>query len=716
MSSRLALSAAMILVVCMATAALTDDPPTDPTVDRTVDAPADARLDWWREARFGLFIHWGLYAIPAGEWKGSTNHAEWIRTTARIPLDEYDALRDGFDPVKFDADAWARMAKDAGMKYIVITSKHHDGFCLFDSKHTDFDVMSTPFQRDIMQELADACRRHGLRLCWYHSIMDWRHPDYLPRRTWEADRPVGDADFDRFRRYLHGQVEELLTNYGDIGVMWFDGEWESTWTHEHGKALYELCRRLQPDVIVNNRVDKGRAGMAGLTTDARYFGDFGTPEQEVPSTGLPGVDWESCITMNGHWGYNRHDDDWKSATELIRMLVDIASKGGNLLLNVGPTAEGEFPAESVERLAAIGRWMGVNGASIHGTTASPFRSLAWGRCTVGPARAADGDGDTRLYLHVFDWPSNGSLTLPGLGNTVRRAYLLADSDQRVAARRSGTDVRLTLPSIGPDEHCPVVVVEIEGQPVVYEKPRITAASDILVRPLAVELSAGSPDLVVRYTLDGSEPGPHSRRYHPGQPILLAETTLLRARVYHHGRPVSGIAERRFTRVTPLASVQVAATTHGLACETFAGTWSELPDFDALTPVKITAVANFDLPPGPSAEHVGRRYRGYIDVPRDDVYLFTLNADDGARLLIGNRLVVDNDGLHGPRELAGTIALGRGFHPITVEHFNRTGGAELHVAFGPAGEPPRRIAGERLASPAPPERPASRAPRITPISG
>ncbi|MCA8967931.1 MAG: alpha-L-fucosidase, partial [Planctomycetes bacterium] len=199
--------------------------------------------------------------------------------------------------------------------YIVITAKHHDGFCLFDSAHTDFDVMSTPFGRDIIRELADAARAEGLQIGFYYSIMDWHHPDYLPRRGWEeADRPAGDADFERYEDYLHAQVTELLTNYGPIGVMWFDGEWESTWSEARGRDLYALCRRLQPDVIVNNRVGAGREGMAGLTRQGAFAGDFGTPEQEVPATGIPGVDWESCMTMNDHWGYNAFDTRWKSAT------------------------------------------------------------------------------------------------------------------------------------------------------------------------------------------------------------------------------------------------------------------------------------------------------------------------------------------------------------------------------------------------------------------
>ncbi|MGH7151985.1 MAG: alpha-L-fucosidase, partial [Planctomycetota bacterium] len=269
------------------------NPPPGPS-PRASGSERDQRMDWWREARFGLFLHWGLYAIPGGEWKDATGHGEWIRDTARIPLEVYERLLPKFDPVGFDADAWARAARAAGMRYVVITSKHHDGFCLFDSEETEWDVASTPFGRDILGELAEACRRHGLRFCTYHSIMDWHHPDYLPRRTWET-RAADGADFDRFERYLHSQVREIVERYHPA-VMWFDGEWEPTWTHERGLRLFRLCRSLDPSMIVNNRVDVHRGGMAGFSRSEEAVGDFATTEQEIPATGLPGVDWETCMT------------------------------------------------------------------------------------------------------------------------------------------------------------------------------------------------------------------------------------------------------------------------------------------------------------------------------------------------------------------------------------------------------------------------------------
>ncbi len=330
-------------------------------------AAKDARMEWWREAQFGMFIHWGLYAVPAGVYGNKETHAEWILTTAQIPVEEYEKYAQQFNPVKFNADQWVRMAKGAGMKYIVITSKHHDGFGLWDSKVGDYDIMITPYKKDILKALSKACKRHGIKFCFYHSIMDWHHPDYLPRRNWEK-RSAQGADFQRYITYMKAQIKELITEY-DPEVLWFDGEWEKTWNNEEGVKLYNYVRSLKPDIIINNRVDKGRAGMQGLTKEGGFAGDFGTPEQEVPAGGLPGVDWESCITMNDHWGYCAADKNFKSTEFLIHQLVEITSKGGNYLLNIGPTSEGLFPPESVERLAGMGKWMRVNGEAIYGTTA-----------------------------------------------------------------------------------------------------------------------------------------------------------------------------------------------------------------------------------------------------------------------------------------------------------------------------------------------------------
>ena len=658
-----------------------------PALAQTAD-DKDARMAWWREARFGMFIHWGLYSVPAGEWDGSTRHAEWIRTTAQIPLDTYDQFRGRFNPVKFDADEWAAMAKDAGMQYIVITSKHHDGFGLFDSQFTDFDIMSTPFKRDIMAELADATRAHGMKMCWYHSIMDWHHPDYLPRRGWEAaDRPVGDADMDRYVSYMFNQVGELLTKYGDIGVMWFDGEWEATWNHDYGEALYKLCRSLQPGVIVNNRVDKGRGGMAGIS-DEGYFGDFGTPEQEIPATGIPGVDWETCMTMNGNWGYNAADKDFKSTEDLIRKLCDIASKGGNFLLNIGPKADGTFPQESIDRLREIGDWMDVNGEAIYGTAASPFLQFDWGRCT-----AKTGSESSTLYLHVFDWPGSGVLRLDGLGSEVTGARLLADADREVGVVQSDGTAYFQLGTVCPDQISAVLAVEIAGEPVVYNPPTIEAISDILVNPIRVDIAPGSPGLVTRYTLDGSEPTDGSPK--ADGPITIAESCTLSARSFHDGKAVSGTTRRVFEKAAPHPATGHRGANAGLGCAVYEGDWSRMPDLETMTPASSETAATVALPSGYAREKVARRYTGFIHIPDDDAYAFALTSDDGSRLLINGELVVDNDGLHSSQTKLGVAPLGAGWHHVTVEWFNKTGGADLSLKTGPVGGELEELAPESL---------------------
>ncbi len=452
----------MILVLCSLMVAAVFVPQTGTAKDYWNDetqAERDARMKWWREARFGMFIHWGLYSVLEGEWKGKTNYAEWIRNRAHIPVQEYDKLVTRFKPTRFDPDQWARMAKRAGMKYLVITSKHHDGFCLWPSKLTDFDVDSTPLKIDIMGQLSKACERQGVRFCMYHSIMDWHHPDYLPRRKWEvAQRPVDGANYDRYVKYMKGQLAELVHNYHP-GVLWFDGEWERTWTHQRGIDLYQYVRSLEPNIIINNRVDKGRKGMEGLTKKGEFRGDFGTPEQQIPATGIPGADWETCMTMNAHWGWNKHDKHWKSSKDLIRKLVDIASKGGNFLLNIGPKPDGTFPQEAVERLEAIGRWLDVNGQAIYATTASPTACPKWGRITT---KRLD-NGKTRLFLHVFDWPANGKLEV-AVNNKPLDCYLLAKPAQKFAAEHSAKGLTVALKGTAPDPVCSVVVLDIAGPP------------------------------------------------------------------------------------------------------------------------------------------------------------------------------------------------------------------------------------------------------------
>lgn len=462
-----ALVALMWMVLSAIAPTAVAGPPGETTEER------DARMAWWREARFGLFIHWGLYAIPAGEWNGRIvpNVSEWIMHFGQIPVAEYEPLKNQFNPVKFDADAWVKLAKDAGMRYLVITTKHHDGFSLFASEHSDYDIEATPYGRDIMKQIADACRRHGLKIGWYHSILDWHHPH------------ANAEHWPKYHDVLVKQCEELLKNYGPIDIMWFDGEWDANWTEEQGRALEARLHAIQPGLIINNRIGKSRQGMAGMIANADSAGDFGTPEQEVPARGLPGVDWESCMTMNDSWGFKKSDHNWKSSDQLIRTLVDIASKGGNFLLNVGPTAEGEIPPESVERLRDIGEWMDANGEAIYGTNASPFPALEWGRVT---------SWNNLLYLHVFDRPADGQLHLPGLQNEVRDPRLLAGTKSALEFHRDANGVTVHLPEHAMTPPVTVIALRTIGEPVVEIPPLMPDATGRLeLRAMDATIDGGT---------------------------------------------------------------------------------------------------------------------------------------------------------------------------------------------------------------------------------
>jgi len=426
------------------------------------DTSRDNRMKWWREARFGMFIHWGLYAVPAGEYNGqrSKRIGEWIMDWASIPRAEYEKFAPKFNPVRFDAREWVRIAKAAGMKYIVITSKHHDGFSLYDSRASSYDIVdSTPYRKDPIRALADESKKQGLKFCFYYSIVDWHHPSAyidVPGKDPTAGngttklKPGGKEEYVK---YMKEQLRELVTGY-DPAVLWFDGEWQDWWTEADGKDLYQYVRSLKPDIIINNRVGKGRKGMEGLSkTDQQYSGDFGTPEQQIPPSGLPGIDWESCMTMNDTWGFKSYDNNWKSSQTLIRNIVDIASKGGNYLLNVGPTAEGEIPGPSVERLAAIGKWMKTNSESIYGTHASPFPTqLAFGRATTKAGK---------LYLHVFNWPSDGKLQVPAIKGSVAKAYLLADRAKPLTVAAAADGLTITVPATAPDADASVIALDLK---------------------------------------------------------------------------------------------------------------------------------------------------------------------------------------------------------------------------------------------------------------
>ncbi len=671
----------------------------EPTAPKTAaahepsEADRDIRMAWWRNARFGMFIHWGLYSIPAGEWPGKgSNHAEWIRDTAKIPVGEYEGLRHKFNPVKFDAEQWVAIAREAGMKYLVITSKHHDGFCLFDSALTDWDVMSTPFRRDIMKELSDACKKDGgVRFCMYHSIMDWHHPDYLPRRPWEkADRPEAGADFNRFVAYLKGQLKELCSDTYDPGLLWFDGQWEGTWNNTLGHEIEQHVRSLRPRIIINSRVGRG-GGAYGLenTEHGGRMGDYGTPEQFIPDD-APAFDWETCMTMNNNWGYNAKDHHYKTTKDLLQKLADIASKGGNFLLNVGPTAEGEIPAESVQRLREIGAWMKTNGESIYGTQGGPFKKLAWGRCTMkrqGPT--------TRLYLHVFDWPKNGLLVVPGIYNEALAAHVLAAPGAKLPVRREDDALHISLPNSAPDAINSVVVLDVAGAPDIADPPTLAGPTSVFMGTMDVTATTTREGATVRYTLDGSDPKATSPE--AKGPIAITGTTTLRARTFRGDRAVSPVSSRTFTLATPRPAAQITRETHGLTAKLYKGEFKSCDELSGLRHVAMETKQAFTLD-RPNEDLYAYTFAGYLDVPRDGVYVLTLASDDGSRLFLGNDLIVDNDGLHSLQEKSAEVALSAGLHPIAVEYFERTGGAELKVLWSGPGVPKQVIPNSALYQP------------------
>lgn len=404
---------------------------------------AEQRRDWFVHNRFGLFIHWGLYALPARH--------EWVKNREMLTDEHYQRYFKHFDPDLYDPKEWARTAKRAGMRYAVLTTKHHEGFCLWDSQLTDYKAPNTPAGRDLLRPWVEAFRAEGLKIGFYHSLIDWHHPEFPvdglhPQREDLAFREQArERDVRKYAEYLRGQVRELLTNYGTIDILWFDFSYsQADWGWSKGKGkddwqseqLVQMVHELQPNILINNRTEVG--------------GDFQTPEQVQPRgwiqvDGKP-VTWEACQTLNGSWGYDRDNLDWKSPDLLVRMLVDSVSKGGNLLLNVGPTARGEFDARAVATLDAIGEWMRLHNRSIYGATQSDFTPPPDCRLT---------QRGNRLYLHVFAWPMI-DIHLDGLADRVEYAQLLNDASEiQMVADKSNT-LTLKLPIQRPNVLVPVI--------------------------------------------------------------------------------------------------------------------------------------------------------------------------------------------------------------------------------------------------------------------
>ena len=323
------------------------------------------RMLWWKEAKFGMFIHWGLYSIPAGIWNGQEvrKYAEWIMAYGNIPKIEYSSLASQFNPSAFYPKHWISLAKEAGMKYVVMTAKHHDGFSLWPSKVSNYNVVdSTPYGKDILAQISKECESQGLKFCCYYSILDWHHSSQLPNlkakspQAGHAYNLMNPERKDEYIQYMKDQLAELIQGYNP-GVIWFDGEWVNWWTESDGRDLYNYLRFLKDDIIVNNRIGKGRKGFQGFNKSSEYVGDYCTPEQEIPAIVESNVCWETCMTMNDTLGFKLSDHNWKSPETIIQQLLEVNSKHGNYLLNIGPTANGLIPEESQKILKEIGNWM-----------------------------------------------------------------------------------------------------------------------------------------------------------------------------------------------------------------------------------------------------------------------------------------------------------------------------------------------------------------------
>jgi alpha-L-fucosidase len=414
--------------------------------------PTPGDTSWFMRDRFGLFIHWGLYALPARH--------EWVKSMEQISTEDYEKYFKHFDPDLYDPKLWAKAASDAGMKYFVVTTKHHEGFCLWDSKLTDYKATNTPASRDLLKPMVEAFRAENIRVGFYHSLLDWHHPHYTVdqchpmRENQEYIAKDKERDLEKYVEYLYGQVRELLTEFGDIDIIWFDfsvppserfsGKGKEVW---HSEKLIKIVRQLQPGILINDRLQIDQ--------------DIKTPEQYQPREwvrvdGKPVV-WEACQTFSGSWGYHRDEETWKSVDMLVQMLIDTVSKGGNLLLNVGPTGRGEFDERALERLSGIGEWMKRHNRSIYGCTQAPEEFVCPQDCryTYNPE-------NNRLYLHVFSWPFK-HLYLDGMADRVEYAQLLNDASEIKMIRNSYGDknadkstLTLELPIKKPNVTVPVI--------------------------------------------------------------------------------------------------------------------------------------------------------------------------------------------------------------------------------------------------------------------
>ena len=430
---------------------------TPAQLPKETEAQKAQRMKWWTDARFGMFIHWGLYALPARH--------EWVKNRERITNEQYQKYFENFNPDLYNPKEWAKMAKEAGMKYVVLTAKHHEGFCLWDSKFTDYKSTNTPVGKDLIKEYVEAFRGEGLKVGFYYSLIDWHHPDYTIDRNHPQRQDYDTAysrlnkgrDMNKYREYMKNQVRELLTNYGEISIIWFDfsfpgknGKGHADWDSEN---LLKLARSLQPGIIVDDRLD---------LKDVEGGWDFTTPEQvkvtKWPEVNGRRVPWETCQTFSGSWGYYRDETSWKSPAQLLELLIESVSKGGNLLLNVGPTARGVFDNRAQERLKAMGGWMKYNGRSVYNCTEAPveFTAPANTLLTYNPATR-------RLYVHLLAYPM-GSVTLVNMADKVKYIQFLHDASEirfSTGSNETKNNLNLQLPVLKPTVEIPVLEVYLK---------------------------------------------------------------------------------------------------------------------------------------------------------------------------------------------------------------------------------------------------------------
>lgn len=648
---------------------------------RVMDASAPASaadLTWWRDARLGMFVHWGLYSVAAGRWENRDipGWGEWLLNKIKVDPSVYaSTLMPQFDPVRFDADAWVRAAKDAGMGSIVVTTKHHDGFLLWDSATTDLDLMGTPFGkagRNPLRELADACARHGVRLGLYFSLMDWSDPDYLPRREWDT-RPTDTASMARFVDRMHAQVRELTDGrFGSIAILWGDGDWEHSATTWRAQDLMSAVRRAQPGILFNDRWS--------------LPGDYATPENRIPDGQLPNRPWETCMTMNGTWGHVVHDHRWKPASELIRNLVDIVSKDGNYLLNVGPLGDGSFDAPTTDRLAALGTWMRTNGEAIRGCGPVACARPSWGRLTASADRR-------RVHAVVFELPTDRTITIDGIAGAPARARVLGAPGIAVSTRAAGPSLSITLGEGAIDPTATVIALEWDGEPPIVGTPELIGGEELFLHE--TELAFRPPAAgAIHVTLDATLPTVDSPRY--TVPINLQRTTQVRARTFVEGIAVGDPFEAIFRRAEWIPGSDDVPPEPGVSWELVPGRFERVPTDAAWRREGRTqgTSATVVLPGTRPADGFALRIDGFVFCEHAGIHAFTLESDDGSTLEIDGQRIVDHDGLHGPTRMTGKAALDLGWHRFTIRYIEADGGEALNLLWttpkDQPGAPPRAI--------------------------